>query len=169
METATAPLKNALAGARWTSPETWHVTLKFFGEVPEERLPALREGIRRAAAGVPATMSRLTDLGAFPSMKRARVLWVGIEDPRGSLGALADRIGAECGVEEDRPLHPHLTLARLKVPAAIGPVVDRFRPFELNRAPFGIDRVVLFRSFTGRSGSRYEELAAWELSTAEGL
>jgi RNA 2',3'-cyclic 3'-phosphodiesterase len=165
VEAAVAPLKAVIPAARWTARSTWHVTLKFFGEVPEDRLASLREGIGRALDGEVAAGSSLLDIGAFPSMARARVLWAGIEDSEQRLARIAERIGAECGAPEDRPLHPHLTLARMKVPAAIGPVVDRFRPFVLEREPFVIDRVKLFRSHTERSGSRYEALAEWKLST----
>ena len=175
-----APLKAVLPGARWTVRSTWHVTLKFFGEVPEDRLDSLREGVVRALVGEKAVGSSLLEIGAFPSMARARVLWAGIEDSQLRLARMAERIGAECGIPEDRPLHPHLTLARMKVPAAIGQVVDRFRPFALEREPFVIDKVTLFRShqpvekshqpvekkgYTERTGSRYEVIAEWELST----
>lgn len=165
IEAAVAPLKAVLPGARWTSPATWHVTLKFFGEVAEGEADRLKENIGRALAGEPAADSRLTEVGAFPSMAKARVLWVGIEDPESRLAGLADRIGAECGMSDDRPLHPHLTLARMKVPAAIGRAVDRFRPYALEEGPFVIDRVTLFRSYTVRSGARYEALDTWALST----
>ncbi|HEX2148778.1 MAG TPA: RNA 2',3'-cyclic phosphodiesterase [Actinomycetota bacterium] len=165
VETAVAPLKAVLPGARWTAAATWHVTLKFFGEVAEDGLENLRNGIGRAVCHEQAIGSRLGDVGAFPSMNRARVLWVGVEDPEMRLSQMSGRIGRECGLDEDRPLHPHLTLARMKVPAAIGPAVDRFRPFELEREPFAIDRVTLYRSYTERTGSRYEVLHEWELST----
>jgi 2'-5' RNA ligase len=165
IEAAVAPLKAVLPGARWTSPATWHVTLKFFGEVAEDQLGHLKEGIGRAAVGVPAVESRLTEIGAFPSMAKARVLWVGIEDAGSNLARLAERIGTECGLSDDRPLHPHLTLARMKVPAAIAPAVDRFRPYALEEEPFVVDRMTLFRSYTERSGSRYEVLDTWALST----
>lgn len=165
IEAAVAPLKAVLPGARWTSTTTWHVTLKFFGEVAEGHLARLKEGIGRAVAGEPAAESRLTEIGAFPSMAKARVLWVGIEDAGLHLAGLADRIGTECGLSDDRPLHPHLTLARMKVPAAIAQAVDRFRPFALEEEPFVIARATLYRSFPERSGSRYEVLDTWALST----
>jgi len=165
VEAAIAPLKAVVPGARWTSPSIWHVTLRFIGEIAADRLPAIREGVERALSGAGPLDSHLLDIGAFPTMSRARVLWAGIEDPRSTLAGWAERIGRECGLKEDRPLHPHLTLARLKVPAAIGPVVDRFRPFDLDRTPYPIDKVTLFRSYTERSGPRYEPLKVWSLST----
>lgn len=169
VEAAIAPLKAVVPGARWTPAANWHVTLKFFGEVAEDRLPAVRDGISRALAGAGPVQSKLLGVGAFPSMSRARVLWVGIDDPGRVLAGWAEAIGLESGMPEDRPLHPHLTLARMKVPAGIGGVVDRFRPFNLDRSPFLLDKVNLFRSYTDRSGSRYESLAEWDLSTGKDL
>ncbi len=165
IKTAVAPLKAVLPGARWASPATWHVTLKFFGEVADGQVDRLKEGIGRAVDGEPAVESRLTEIGAFPSMAKARVLWVGIEDAGSHLAGLAERIGTECELSDDRPLHPHVTLARMKVPAAIAPAVDRFRPYVLEEEPFVIDQVRLFRSYTERSGPRYEVLDTWALST----
>ncbi len=165
VEGAIEPLRALLPGARWTSPAAWHVTLKFLGELAADRLPGIREGVGRALASERAVRSRLLDVGAFPTMRRARVLWVGIEDLERALARWADRIASECGVEDDRPLHPHLTLARMKIPASIGPVVDRFRPFDLDRTPFVVERVTLFRSYTERTGSRYEALDEWSFST----
>jgi RNA 2',3'-cyclic 3'-phosphodiesterase len=165
VQAAVAPLKAVLPGARWTDRAAWHVTLKFFGEVPDDRLAALKEAVERALEGERPVESRLTDVGAFPSMAKARVLWAGIDDPDFSLARMAERIGTESGFGEDRPLHPHLTLARMKVPVAIGPAVDRFRPYVLETGSFVVDRVTLFQSFTERSGPRYEALQEWELST----
>lgn len=165
VEAAVAPLKAVLPGARWTSQATWHVTLKFFGEVPDDRLAAVKGAVGRALEGRRPVESRLTEVGAFPSMVKARVLWVGIEDPDASLARMAGRIGTELGIDQDRPLHPHLTLARMKVPVAIGPAVDRFSPYALETGSFVFDRVTLFRSYTERTGARYEPLQQWLLST----
>lgn len=169
VEAAIGPMKAVVPGARWTSPATWHVTLKFFGEVPEPWLEGIRQGIGHALAGTGPVESRLMDVGAFPNITRARVLWVGVDDSAGALKALAERINRECVFVEDRPLHAHLTLARLKVPADLRFLIERFGPFDLDRNPFVIDRVTLFRSYTERSGSRYEELGSWALSTGESL
>lgn len=169
VQEAIAPLKAVVPGARWTSPATWHVTVKFFGEVPEPWLEGIREGVGQAAAAGRAVKSRLLDVGAFPSLHRARVLWVGIDDSEGALAGLAERINRECVFVDDRPLHPHLTLARFRVPADVGPVIERLRPFNLDAEPFLVDRVTLFRSYTERSGSRHEVLGEWPLSTGENL
>lgn len=163
MEEAIGPLKAVVPAARWTSPVTWHVTLKFFGEVPDQWLAGIQEGIGLSVVGTQPITSRLLDIGAFPDPNRARVLWVGIGDPEGALSGLAERINRDCQFTEDRPLHPHVTLARLRSPAKVGPLFDRFRPLGFEPSSFLIEQVTLYRSYTERTGSRYEVLGEWKL------
>jgi RNA 2',3'-cyclic 3'-phosphodiesterase len=102
--------------ARWVKPETFHLTLKFLGETPGDRLAA----INHALAGVQATAVGITfrGTGFFPTAKSARVFWIGIEADA-HLAALAAAIEdslhllPELGIERDtQPYRPHLTLAR---------------------------------------------------------
>lgn len=139
------------------------MTCRFLGQVPDDRLDGVKRGLDRALAGGQPVRSRLTELGAFPGLRRARVLWVGIDDPDGALAGLSERIGRECAVTEQRAFHPHLTLARFKVPASVGPALECAGPPALDPEPFVIDRLILFRSFTERSGARYEVLDEWAL------
>jgi 2'-5' RNA ligase len=155
---AVAALQRSLPGARWTAPETWHVTLKFFGEVPEPDLEGLKASISDAVTGTGAVESQLTDFGAFPAVRRARVLWVGIEDSMGTLGDLAARLEEIWPDRYPRPLHPHLTLARLKEPSSVTELLQGAASFPLNREHFLIGRATLFRSHLGRGGARYEAL-----------
>lgn len=162
---AVEPLRQALSGARWTAPLNWHVTVKFFGEVPEDRVDELAEAVAGAARSAESMESRLLDVGAFPSLRRARVLWVGIDDPASGLDALAQELSRVSEKPaEKRPLHPHLTLARLKVPVSVEKVVEGCRPFDLDRSPFPIDRITLFRSHLSPRGARYEVLKRFEFS-----
>ncbi len=121
---ALAPL-HGLPGAdglRWTAEDGRHVTLAFLGEVAGERLPALRDGLARAALGRPAHRLRLDGGGRFGD----RVLWVGLAGDTPALQGLArgvTRVAGEVlgvpggvsgapGAVEEFSYHPHLTLAR---------------------------------------------------------
>ena len=108
-------LRECQLPVHWVEPEHYHVTLKFLGEVKEDRM----EGVQDALAHVAATTGRL-DLvverfGAFPTIRRPRVLWVGIE-PSPALRCLKQDVEwalMACGFErETRAFHPHLTLGR---------------------------------------------------------
>jgi 2'-5' RNA ligase len=163
VETAVRTLD--IPGARWTGRQSWHVTLKFLGATPEERLPEVTGVVERAASASPRAMTSLGGIGAFPGFRRARVLWVGLDDPGGVLGALARTL--EEGFEplgfppERRPWTPHLTLARFKVPAAVALEPDRI---SLDERPFEVGEIVLFRSHLKAGGAVYEPIARSSLS-----
>lgn len=104
---------------RFGSPEQWHITTAFYGEVAESLLPPLVERLGRAAARTPALTLRLHGAGTFPRQaNRARVLWIGVAGDVAVLSRLADRCaaaGRRSGVAmEDRPFRPHLTVARAR-------------------------------------------------------
>jgi 2'-5' RNA ligase len=115
---ATAPLRDLALPVKWVRPEGVHLTLKFLGEVPEERDGELRAALGRAAAGARALTLQLggaEGFGAFPSATRPRVVWVGIAaEP--ALEILQHRVEQEFAPlgfpTEARPFRPHLTLGR---------------------------------------------------------
>jgi 2'-5' RNA ligase len=99
--------------ARWVRPEALHITLKFIGEQPPERVEAITERLRRVEGS--AFEIRAGGYGFFPTAMAPRVFWIGIHaGPQ--LAELAESIDiatAELGIpREDRPYSPHLTLAR---------------------------------------------------------
>jgi 2'-5' RNA ligase len=99
--------------ARWVSAESLHITLKFIGEWPPEKL----EDMKRALAGVRGQPAQITfsGTGFFPTPKSARVFWIGIQaGPEllplaGAVDAATSALGVE---SEQRAFAPHLTLAR---------------------------------------------------------
>jgi 2'-5' RNA ligase len=162
IERALEPLRPGLPGVRWIDPSNWHLTLKFLGEVPGERVSELSRLAGAAAARTPLTRSGLARLGAFPSPRRARVLWVGLEDAGGALAALAgrleDRLGGAGFRREPKPWRPHVTVGRLRVPAPVGKALEAATPGTLEAPPFPISEVVLFRSHLHPRGATYEAL-----------
>ena len=100
---------------RWVEPEHFHVTLKFLGEVADDR----RESVQEALDQVALTTARLDlaveGFGAFPTIRRPQVIWVGVE-PSPALRCLKQDVEwalMSCGFErETRAFHPHLTLGR---------------------------------------------------------
>src|SRR5947209_14928511 len=106
----------ALPGVRFVRPEGLHVTLKFLGEVSEERAERTVEALRGVRAS-PFELE-LRGTGFFPNEKRPRIFWVGLHaHPADALGQLATQVEEACAVvgfpREQRPFQPHVTLARL--------------------------------------------------------
>lgn len=160
-------LRSKLSNARWTPPENQHLTLKFLGSTPVDRVESV-EKICTMVAGshAPARMS-FTDLGAFPSRSRIRVLWMGIDDPAGLLAAVAadlDDAFASLGFpSEGRPYRPHLTLARFKLPV---PLKSGFPSVDTSGIEgFDVNDIALFRSHLSPKGARYEVMRAFPLGS----
>jgi RNA 2',3'-cyclic 3'-phosphodiesterase len=162
---ALAPRRSLLEGARWTKPENQHVTLKFLGWVDAPRVDDVSAALEPVGRSHRAASLSLTELGAFPSERRARVLWVGLDDPAGllpSLAAATDEALAPLGFEpESRAFSPHLTLARLKRPASVSALVTE--PFDAGTAPFVVNHLALYRSYLHPQGARYEVLRTYPL------
>lgn len=161
-----APLRARWSEARWMKIENQHVTLKFLGSTPPERLDDVRAAVRGVVSvHGPATIA-LSGLGAFPGPRRARVLWVGLDDPAELLASLAR--GLDDALEplgyrvEKRAFHPHLTLARWRTPQRIAELPE----LRLDLPPFAVEKVELFRSHLHPKGARYEVLEAWPLPAA---
>jgi 2'-5' RNA ligase len=118
----TGAVKGRTSGLRFPPPSNVHVTLKFLGETDEGLIPALEEALKTVAekAG-PFTMS-VGGAGAFPDVKRARVVWAGVREGREKLAELAKAVEntlEPLGFEpERRPFRGHITVARVKNPAA---------------------------------------------------
>lgn len=153
------------ATARWTVPANQHVTLKFLGWVDAGTVDPVLESLAAVASSHELAAITVTGLGAFPSERRARVLWAGLHDPAGLLSALAsdlDRALTPLGFEpETRPFRPHLTLARFKPPASIAGVLSEVP--EVSEPSFEVNRVHLYRSHLHPRGARYEILRSLPL------
>jgi 2'-5' RNA ligase len=140
-------------------PENIHCTLSFLGRVEDARVLDVSSAIGGAVTDLVDFPTHLETLGAFPSQKRARVVWVGLADQAGGIASVADavqgsleRLGFE---REKRAFTPHLTLARLKTPRAVD------LSYDLEPVRFQVDRVTLFQSTRGRPNARYEALATF--------
>ena len=167
VEAATEDLRALWPAARWMKRENQHVTLKFLGSTPPERLDDVRDAVARVARGHEAQTVELSQLGIFPGPRRARVLWIGLHDPGQLLASLAGALDAALeplGYEpEKREFHPHLTLARFRTPE---PIAGDLPALQFDLAPFVVDRVELFRSHLHPKGARYEVLESFPLTGA---
>jgi len=171
---ACAGLRSGFPGLRVVREEALHVTLQFYGELPEdtvrqlaEHLPAAVAEGRGPEAGSSGIRATLGGLGQFPPSGAPRVLYcpvgAGSEEVAALHARLRDalrqscRMEGEAGQEDGRPFTAHVTVARSR-----GGIVDvaaarRLFAFEL---PIELDRVVLFQSILGRQGAEYRPLAS---------
>lgn len=156
------------ARIKWIPPANLHVTIRFFGAWPAERLPDLCA----ALAGIPSHPSipiHIRKLGFFPNPHSPRTFWAGVEAAP-DLAALAseiDRALEPLGLKpESRPLSPHLTLARIKEPVPMQKLRETIAALpSLDFGSFSADRFFLYQSRPGPAGSVYTKLAEFPLAS----
>jgi RNA 2',3'-cyclic 3'-phosphodiesterase len=162
-----ARLKGICPGARWVRLEGVHITLKFIGEVSPEKLEQIRQELGDLPNFAPIQI-RFAGLGFFPSARRPRVFWAGVQaDPQ--LGALAAAIEMKLeplGVlPEKRAFQPHLTLARFESPEHTQPLSAAVEA--LGTPEFGSETFKdfhLYQSVLKRSGAEYTRLVTYPFS-----
>jgi 2'-5' RNA ligase len=103
---------------RWVRPDQIHLTLRFLGETPAEKLPHIERGMDEAVSGVRPFTLGLDRIGYFPNQRRPRVIWVGLGGELAQLATLRaclDKELANVGIApEDKAFRAHLTVGRVK-------------------------------------------------------
>jgi 2'-5' RNA ligase len=103
---------------KWADPRGIHLTLKFLGNIPSKQVAEITDAIEGAAQGISQFHLDIGGLGAFPSLRQARVFWVGIGGEVEKLSRLQQNIDSALAAlrfaKEERPFVPHLTLARIR-------------------------------------------------------
>ncbi|MEW1691311.1 RNA 2',3'-cyclic phosphodiesterase [Streptomyces sp. NPDC091265] len=153
---------------RWNRIQDWHITLAFLGELPAETVPLLRPPLASLAAAHPPPHLALRGSGTFDE----RVLWSGIDGDLDELHALASDVRSavkSCGVAlEDRPLRPHLTLARARRGDRTSATEIASGFAEFAGRPWPAERLHLVGSNAGREPIRYRDITAWPLGNGNG-
>jgi 2'-5' RNA ligase len=149
------------AHIQWSPPENLHITTKFIGQWPDEKLEELTAQLRQVKPRPPIPLN-IRRVGFFPNPHAPRVFWCGIEAP--GLGELAnetDMATAALGIpKETRDFSPHLTLARIKERLNLQPLREAIAALHsLDFGHFEADRFFLYQSRPGRAGSVYTKLA----------
>ncbi len=170
---AAGPLREEGYPVSWLGPEVFHLTLKFLGSVRTELVPRVEGVVDRVAAATGSFPLTIGGFGAFPTIRRPRVLWVGVE-PTPALRCLKQDLEwslANHGFEREmRAFHPHVTLGRASEREGAG----AFRGLDGMAAKLDYRRTVraetvdLMRSHLSRNGAKYSLLRASPLRTPSG-
>jgi 2'-5' RNA ligase len=144
---------NEHARVAWVAPANYHLTMRFLGSIEEELVEALEGRLQRVAARHASPELKVGGFGAFPSLERASVLWVGSDGGKALLLLQKDIEGAvvELGfAKEQRPFHPHLTVGRVK--ESRGPIQwSSVAELGMSHPP----DMVVYESRTKQTGSEY--------------
>jgi len=157
--------QTGLAGARWRPRESLHITLRFFGNIPETVAADLDAALETVRA--PALSLIVQGVGCFGEGPSIHAVWAGIADnpDLNRLAGACERSARRCGLKSDvRRYRPHITLAYLNrpEPASVAAWIQRYN---LLRAPaFPVRAFGLYSSWMGREGSFYRFERAYALS-----
>jgi 2'-5' RNA ligase len=167
IERQTAPLRQILGDdlVRWVAPANMHLTLKFLGDVAAPHVDFIKQSLTQIADSQPPFDLQVGGIGSFPTLKRPRVLWVGIHAPA-ALASLQRNI--EAGVvrlgyeKEERPFSPHLTLGRVRQTVdskSLQKISEAMAKTQLgNIGTARVDSVHLYKSDLHSNGSIYTKL-----------
>jgi RNA 2',3'-cyclic 3'-phosphodiesterase len=162
---ALAPLRDRGLPVRWVAPEALHITLRFLGDTEADAVPHIERVLADAAARRSPLTLEIAGLGAFPSLRRASIIWIGVnQEPelhalQKHLEPALSRLGFP---RETRPFRPHITVGRIRSGSrAID--IDRARELVDYSAAVEVATVDLMQSHQSSAGSRYERLLSRRL------
>ena len=155
---------------KWVNPGGMHLTLVFLGNIIDSQIGDITAAMELAAQGIPPFTLEAGTPGAFPNLKRVRVVWVGLKGGTDTLCRLQRRIESNLEplgfVPEVREFTPHLTLARVRNEAS---AAERNRLGELifstefEAGIIKVSSVSLMRSQLSRTGAVYSRIRSIEL------
>jgi len=143
----------------WTKPSNWHITLVFLGSYPESDIDQLNLIINEAFNDSKAYQTQLNGVGVFPDKRKPNVLWLGLQNIHpleDSYEKLVHLLQKNNFIFDQKPLRPHLTVARIKVLSnriSFNELLDQYKDFNFGQTE--IDRVVLYESISTTDGVVY--------------
>lgn len=161
-----ADLRPRGPGIKWVEPRNIHLTLKFLGDTPQEKVPAIAETLGRTAKDFRAFTAGVRGCGGFPNLSRPRVIWVGLADaqPAIDMARAIDKDLARLGLEKERrPLSPHLTLGRIHRPGNFSPLAAYMQDLKFDAGEVILNTVALVKSTLTPQGPIYENLNLFTL------
>lgn len=162
-------LKGADADVKWVSPENIHLTLKFLGEVKEEKIPKIIQCLKDVCNSVMSFDIKIENIGAFPSLRSPRVIWAGIEEGKEKLlqlaGLVEDALVKLKFHKKERKFSAHITIGRVRSPKNKAALLQVMEQLQFDPLSQTVKSVVLFKSTLTPKGSIYEKLCEEKLKS----
>ena len=156
----TSSLRRTDADIKWVRPALLHITLKFLGDTPQDKIPLISDALK--TIDVKAFDADVFGAGAFPNSKTPRIYWIGItggdlfEPMRRDIEKSMSILGFEA---EDKQFRPHITIGRARSQRGAQEAVKRL--FDLKDKLFGkidVNRVSLMKSELKKTGPEYTNI-----------
>jgi 2'-5' RNA ligase len=168
LEAVQSELRRRGVRARWVRPEGMHLTLKFLGDIPADRVAGVADALQSAAGRCGGFRLTAAGIGVFPGVRRPRVIWAGLSGATAALAQLQreieERLAAVGFSREARDFHGHLTLGRFSAEGHGTPLADVVASYA--STIFGdveVREVALFQSDLRPQGPVYTALAKAKL------
>ena len=159
-------IKKELSGVipgRWVSPESFHITVKFLGEVEEEKILDIQNSLKSVIDKTQDISLHFKGLGVFPNLYNPKILYVKVEDKDGFLYSVNSFVETELeklGFKKElKPFLPHITIKRIKHEVDQNKFLPKFKRFE--NVDFGTQKSVevnIIESFLTPKGAIYKKL-----------
>jgi RNA 2',3'-cyclic 3'-phosphodiesterase len=155
-------LKKTKADVKWVRPANCHITLKFLGNITREQADAVSGVLRKCADGCVPFRLTVENPGAFPSLQKPNIIWLGLADAGGCLSKMAAQVEEQLSTlgfaREDRAFTPHITIGRTK-PGSHRHLSEALKNA---RVPSGLEftarGLTLFQSVLSSEGPAYSVL-----------
>jgi len=161
-------LESHSPNARWVKNQGMHLTLKFVGEITDDKAREIRSVLMDLSLRHERFPMKLLGTGTFPPRSRhPRILWVGIEESQklmsvqNEVESMLEKLSIS---REKRRFHPHLTLGRVRSSHNIAPVLEELS--ENRDTEFGsmeVEEITFFKSTLNPTGAEYSALAKVQL------
>jgi 2'-5' RNA ligase len=155
-------LRATNADVRWEPIEKFHITLKFLGNVEEEKLHSLGNRLEEVLSPFSAFSLTYQGVGCFPNLHHPRVVWIGAENEDGTLRRIqeaVEEVSESFGFQRDeRQFHPHITIGRVKGSRNLKALVSELGNLSFTPHSAMIKEVLLMKSDLKPSGSVYAVL-----------
>jgi 2'-5' RNA ligase len=156
-------LKQSGAGVRWVKPGSIHLTLKFLGNIHPDQVEDIALAVAQEIRDDPPITLGAAGLGAFPSRRKPRVIWIGMEGEVQRLTRIQARVENALEplgfVREKRPFQPHLTIGRVKDRRRLQALIDAMATLDMEPFnSFDADEIILYKSDLRPTGAIYTKL-----------
>ncbi len=155
-------LKPSEANVKWVRPASIHLTLKFPGNITEDKIDPIAKKLEEIASTFSPFDIVLENIGVFPSWSRPSVVWVGIGEGSRAIKDIArkveDALVLEGFEKETREFRPHLTIGRVKNAKNKNKLKELAGSLEVKPIPSHISNIVLYKSTITKEGAEYTSL-----------
>lgn len=155
-------LKISLPKISWTKPQNLHLSLAFLGEISFEQLNEIKQIISETAEGIRSFKIKLENLGVFPDIRRARIVWIGTDQMPAELkqitGELKTKLNKLGLAQEKRPFQLHITLGRIRIQLNSSLLEKGLKEIKDPAFEFNAKGITLFESILQPNGPTYKAI-----------